>query len=394
MVIGLLGVLQAGGAFVPLDPQWPAAPPSRRHRGRPGRPAAQRLGRARPRANRKPSPSTSATGGSAPTPPRRPTSTSPATPLAYVIFTSGSTGRPKGAMIRHEAISERLLWQVDEILRLRPRRRVAVQGAAVLRHLRQRDPAAAGVRRRTVVVAEPGGERDPQYLLDLIAERAGHVRLPGVVDAGRAAGDRPRHRPAGRPASTSGAAARCSPRSCSTGSAPSSTPRCTTATARPRRPSASRTSSTATRPSGSPTSIGRPNPHTQLYVLDDELRPVPGRRRRRAVRRRVPAGPRLRQRARPDRRPGSSPTRSTPTAPGCTAPATWRGGPPDGVAGLPRPRRQPGQDPRDAAGAGGGRGRPRRAPRRYGTPASSCGRTRPAAPTSSATSIPPPGART
>nr|MDT0527358.1 AMP-binding protein [Streptomyces sp. DSM 41633] len=39
------------------------------------------------------------------------------TSLAYVIFTSGSTGRPKGAMIRHEAISERLLWQREEILR-------------------------------------------------------------------------------------------------------------------------------------------------------------------------------------------------------------------------------------------------------------------------------------
>ncbi len=25
MVVGLLAVLQAGGAFVPLDPQWPAA---------------------------------------------------------------------------------------------------------------------------------------------------------------------------------------------------------------------------------------------------------------------------------------------------------------------------------------------------------------------------------
>ncbi len=69
--------------------------------------------------------------------------------LAYVIFTSGSTGTPKGAMIRHEAIAERLRWQVERDPRLRPGRRVAVQGAAVVRHHRQRDPAAAGLRRRT-----------------------------------------------------------------------------------------------------------------------------------------------------------------------------------------------------------------------------------------------------
>ena len=46
------------------------------------------------------------------------------------------------------------------------------------------------------------------------------------------------------------------------------------------------------------TSIGRPNPHTQLYVLDDDLRPVAARCRRRAVRGRLPARARLRQRAR------------------------------------------------------------------------------------------------
>ena len=33
--------------------------------------------------------------------------------LAYIIYTSGSTGRPKGAMIRHEGLTNYLLWSAS-----------------------------------------------------------------------------------------------------------------------------------------------------------------------------------------------------------------------------------------------------------------------------------------
>ncbi|MET9967729.1 AMP-binding protein, partial [Streptomyces sp. NPDC006356] len=115
MVIGLLAVLQAGCAFVPLDPQWPAARravvvedagvvlqlnDSGEHD--PAEPEAVAVDLGDWRFGAHPTEGSGVTVlGDA---------------LAYVIFTSGSTGRPKGAMIRHEAISERLLWQVNEIL--------------------------------------------------------------------------------------------------------------------------------------------------------------------------------------------------------------------------------------------------------------------------------------
>lgn len=272
MVIGLLGVLRAGCAFVPLDPQWPAA---RR---------AVVIEDARVMAQ------LSETGEHAPDEPEavavdlddwrfgcHPTEghevTVPGEALAYVIFTSGSTGRPKGAMIRHEAISERLLWQVDEILGL------GHDDASLFKAPLSFDisineiflPLVSGAR---LVVLRPGGERDPQHLLSVIAEQrvtftylvssmldvllemagdsgrldslrhvwcGGEVLTPELYERFRTRLDIPMYHGYG-PAETTigvshviyrGAAERLS------------------------------------------TSIGKANPNTQLYVLDDELRPVP-----------------------------------------------------------------------------------------------------------------------
>ncbi|MFI6303595.1 amino acid adenylation domain-containing protein [Amycolatopsis thailandensis] len=85
---------------------------------------------------------------------------------AYVIYTSGSTGRPKGVVVPHSAIVNRLLWAQD--------RYPLGPGDSVL----QKTPASfdvsvweffwpllAGAR---LVVAKPGGHRDPAYLAGLI----------------------------------------------------------------------------------------------------------------------------------------------------------------------------------------------------------------------------------
>lgn len=272
MVIGLLGVLRAGCAFVPLDPQWPAA---RR---------AVVIEDARVMAQ------LNDTGERAPDEPEAvavdlddwrfasdptegPEVTVPGAALAYVIFTSGSTGRPKGAMIRHEAISERLLWQVDEILGF------GHDDASLFKAPLSFDisineiflPLVSGAR---LVVLRPGGERDPQHLLSVIAEQrvtftylvssmldvllemagdsgrldslrhvwcGGEVLTPELYERFRTRLDIPMYHGYG-PAETTigvshviyrGAAERLS------------------------------------------TSIGKANPNTQLYVLDDELRPVP-----------------------------------------------------------------------------------------------------------------------
>ncbi|MFI2435462.1 amino acid adenylation domain-containing protein [Streptomyces sp. NPDC018693] len=272
MVIALLGVLQAGCAFVPLDPQWPAERravviedarvvlqlnTSGEHDPAEPEAVAVDLGDWRHAAH-----PTEGTG-----------ITVPGAALAYVIFTSGSTGRPKGAMIRHEAISERLLWQVHEILGF------GHDDASLFKAPLSFDisineiflPLVCGAR---LVVLRPGGERDPHHLLSVIAEQrvtftylvssmldvllemagdsgrlnslrhvwcGGEVLTPELHERFRTLLDIPLYHGYG-PAETTigvshviyrGAAERLS------------------------------------------TSIGRANPNTQLYVLDDELRPVP-----------------------------------------------------------------------------------------------------------------------
>ena len=111
-------------------------------------------------------------------------------------------------MIRHEAIGERLIWQVEEILGFGPED-ASLFKAPLSFDISVNEILLPLVSGGYVVVAEPGGERDPQYLLDLIADREGHLRLPGVVDARRAARAR-LGAPACWPAcGTCGAAARC-----------------------------------------------------------------------------------------------------------------------------------------------------------------------------------------
>ncbi|MFE9536540.1 amino acid adenylation domain-containing protein [Streptomyces sp. NPDC006691] len=272
MVIGLLGVLQSGCAFVPLDPQWPAARRavviddarvavqlngSGEHD--PAEPAAVAvdLDHWQYGAHPADAPQVDLRGDA----------------LAYVIFTSGSTGRPKGAMIRHEAISERLLWQVDEILRF------GHDDASLFKAPLSFDisineiflPLVCGAR---LVVLRPGGERDPHHMLSVIAEQRVtftylvssmlDVLLEIAGDSGRL--DSLRHVWCGGEVLTPELYERFRTRlgiPMYHGYGPAETTIGVSHVIY--RGEAERLS----------TSIGRANPNTQLYVLDDELRPVP-----------------------------------------------------------------------------------------------------------------------
>ncbi|MFD6826610.1 amino acid adenylation domain-containing protein, partial [Streptomyces sp. NPDC060085] len=85
---------------------------------------------------------------------------------AYVIYTSGSTGRPKGVLITHDAIVNRLAWMQAK----HPQR----AGDRIL----QKTPTGFDVSvweffwalqvGATLVVADPGGHRDPAYLVNVI----------------------------------------------------------------------------------------------------------------------------------------------------------------------------------------------------------------------------------
>jgi amino acid adenylation domain-containing protein len=117
MVMGVLAVLQAGGAFLPLDPQYPmeriewmiadsgagmvlcddGSRQSRRLDTSSGEPHVMLMDQI-----------TGEAAGCS-TPPTRPLQPSPMS-LAYVIYTSGSTGRPRGVAVAHRGIANLLVF--------------------------------------------------------------------------------------------------------------------------------------------------------------------------------------------------------------------------------------------------------------------------------------------
>ncbi|MGL4858165.1 MAG: non-ribosomal peptide synthetase, partial [Enterobacteriaceae bacterium] len=90
--------------------------------------------------------------------------------LAYVIYTSGSTGRPKGVGISHAAIVNRLCW-MQQSYQLTAEDRV-LQKTPLSFDVSVWElfwPLISGA---VLVIAKPGGHRDPAYLCHLIASQA------------------------------------------------------------------------------------------------------------------------------------------------------------------------------------------------------------------------------
>ncbi|WP_158939271.1 non-ribosomal peptide synthetase, partial [Streptomyces sp. NRRL S-87] len=168
LVVALLAVHKAGAAYLPLDTDYPADR------------LAFMLADARPvcvlAASGVALPDAQAPtvlldepdllDGRAddPLPPRA----VPANP-AYVIYTSGSTGRPKGVLVPHEGIVNRLLW-IQDAYGLTDRDRVLQKTPSSFDVSVQEFfwPLVTGA---ALVVAAPGGHRDPAYLARLIRER-------------------------------------------------------------------------------------------------------------------------------------------------------------------------------------------------------------------------------
>ncbi|HLD68435.1 MAG TPA: amino acid adenylation domain-containing protein, partial [Pseudomonas sp.] len=113
MVIGLLGILKAGAAYVPLDPAYPAER------------LAHMLADAAPRALvRQAGLADLAVPDGLATleidaqdgPSHNPeVSGLQANHLAYVIYTSGSTGLPKGVMVEHRGLRNLLDWYLEDL---------------------------------------------------------------------------------------------------------------------------------------------------------------------------------------------------------------------------------------------------------------------------------------
>jgi amino acid adenylation domain-containing protein len=179
LVVGLLAILKAGGAYLPLDPSYPS----------------ERLafmiedgldGVAKPvllaqvdllaasvaGAGARVIDLDAVTGpaGDADDPLLAPLDGGAgADNLAYVIYTSGSTGQPKGVMSTHRGVVNRIAWG-QRAYGLTPEDRV-LQKTPVSFDVSVPElfwPLAVGAR---LVLARPGGQRDPAYLMKRIEEQ-------------------------------------------------------------------------------------------------------------------------------------------------------------------------------------------------------------------------------
>lgn len=182
LVVALTGVTVAGAAYLPIDPDEP--PARRRFMLDDLRPAAV-LGAPLPATAGEPL--TLAVDGPGAT--RDPALRDPAPEdLAYVIYTSGSTGSPKAAGNVQLGIANRLAWmqeehhldETDSVLQKTP----FTFDVSVWEFFW---PLLAGAR---LVLARPGGHRDPAYLAELVrSERITTVHfVPSMLAAFLGAG--------------------------------------------------------------------------------------------------------------------------------------------------------------------------------------------------------------
>ncbi|WP_277961739.1 non-ribosomal peptide synthetase [Pseudomonas sp. RIT-To-2] len=175
MVAGLLGILKAGAAYVPLDPDYPQDR------------LTYMLGNCAPavvltqQALRGVLPASDvpvllldpehAERESFLAQPDHNPARAQVRPdhLAYVIYTSGSTGQPKGVMNEHRGVVNRLLWMQDEY------------GLGASDSVLQKTPFSFDVsvweffwplfNGARLVMARPGGHRDPGYLREVIRDQ-------------------------------------------------------------------------------------------------------------------------------------------------------------------------------------------------------------------------------
>jgi amino acid adenylation domain-containing protein len=104
------------------------------------------------------------------------------TDLAYVIYTSGSTGKPKGVMIEHEALVNRIDWMQNQYQ--------ITEGDKIL----QKTPFSFDVSvwefmwtlgyGAQLIIAKPEGHKDPEYLAKVIELHSVSVLhfVPSMLD--------------------------------------------------------------------------------------------------------------------------------------------------------------------------------------------------------------------
>ncbi|GGK87501.1 hypothetical protein GCM10007964_32570 [Sphaerisporangium melleum] len=192
LMVALLGVLKSGAAYLPIDLDYPRdriaymLADSGAGMVVTTAEAAERLPRAQgpARVLLGPADGESATGPGD----EEGVPAGPGDP-AYLIYTSGSTGLPKGVVVTHRAIVNRLAWMQGEY------------GLRAGDRVLQKTPSSFDVsvweffwalcEGAAVVLAEPGGHRDPVYLAGLIREQRVTTMhfVPSMLEAFLGAGE-------------------------------------------------------------------------------------------------------------------------------------------------------------------------------------------------------------
>ncbi|MDZ8064929.1 MAG: amino acid adenylation domain-containing protein [Nostoc sp. DedQUE08] len=171
MVVGLLGILKAGGAYVPLDPEYP--------QDRLSFTLAdaqvsvlltqQHLVESLPQHQARVVHLDQDWIAIAKFSQENPSADVQASNVAYVIYTSGSTGQPKGVMLSHSNLCNHMFWmqatfpltKKDKVLQKTP----FGFDASVWEFYA---PLLAGGQ---LLIAEPGGHTDSAYLIKLIVQQ-------------------------------------------------------------------------------------------------------------------------------------------------------------------------------------------------------------------------------
>ncbi len=182
MVVGLFGIIKAGAAYVPLDPSYPLARLeymvrdaalnvvlTERRSQQFAREVAGSVGEV---LSLDESWAEQESGANLAV-------TIDSENLAYIIYTSGSTGQPKGVMNTHRGVCNRLLWMQD------------AYHLTVADRILQKTPFSFDVSvweffwplltGARLVMAEPGGHQNPDYLRRIIAQE--HITILHFVPA-------------------------------------------------------------------------------------------------------------------------------------------------------------------------------------------------------------------
>ncbi|HYM00365.1 MAG TPA: non-ribosomal peptide synthetase, partial [Blastocatellia bacterium] len=171
MLVGLLGILKAGAAYVPFEPMHPKQRLAIMIQGS-GTAVLltqEKFASSLPVDGQRVICLDTDWGTIATSHDYSPVRDLPSEALCYVIYTSGSTGEPKGAMNTHRAVVSRLVWiQSEEEI---TKSRCFLQNSPFTFDLSALELFTPLVEGAKLVLAKPGGHRDPRYLAELIQQQ-------------------------------------------------------------------------------------------------------------------------------------------------------------------------------------------------------------------------------